>query len=118
MPKNAIRFKSFDAASIGAGGFTWNVATIPERHKGVIHWMYLKVNVLFEWKLKINGIMDLEYGSINYANTEPTIDGWLMPLGNARIMLNGQDAVQLTLAPFVGAAQSAVYLIRGYYWPE
>ena len=122
MPKNAIRFKFFYAGSTGPWGlgFGWNVLTVPERHEAVIHWMYLKMNVLFVYHLAVNNLLDGEYGTLNFANTEPTIDGWLMPLTNNRIILKAMDKVILALDPpgAPGANQPVTVMVRGYYWPE
>jgi len=123
MPENAVRFKFTGAGTTNGVDSIYpfgTIVTVPDRHKGVIHWIYLKANVLFRWKLFVNGIPDLEYGTVYYASMDPAVDGWLMPLGNSRIVLNPQDKVTLTLdLPLgVAAGNSYVFLVRGYYWPE
>jgi hypothetical protein len=117
MPESAIRFGQMSGGT-SAGTvdeLIWSY-DIPVRHKSIIHWLYLKPNTTFLWKLKVNGAPDPEYGNINYANTDPATDGWLMPLGNARIVVKGSAKITLYLTSTAPAAYS--YVIRGYYWFE
>lgn len=119
QPENAIRFKGFGADT--SGGVAWfehllYTFIVPDRHKAVIRYVGLKANINYAWILKINGQADPEYGNVNYINTDPTIDGWLIRQDNARIVLKAQAKVTLHLSSL--PLQDYVFLLRGYYWPE
>lgn len=115
MPEDAVRFgKTGGGTSAGTGEqLIWS-QVIPASSMAVLHSLYLKPGTALTWILKVNGSPDPEYGNINWANLDPNMDGWLMPLGKSRIVVKGEAKIELKLSSASAVAYG--YMVRGYYW--